>query len=120
MAFAAAVALSTAVAAWPKGDVDRGAEVYEKRCLVCHAVTPEYHKDGPSLHGMFDRKAGTAPFYGRYKALRGASFEWNEETLDKWLADPKGFLGKNTKMTLVLTDPQERADVIAYLFEELQ
>jgi cytochrome c len=39
---------------------------------------------------------------------------WSAETLDEFLADPNAEV-PGTPMAGVLTDPQQRADVIAYL-----
>jgi cytochrome c2 len=87
-----------------------------KLCAVCHSLAPEFHKEGPSLSGFWGRKAGTAPFYGGYQSLKGATFVWNNTTLDAWLADPRGMTGgKDTKMTVRVTDADQRADLIAYL-----
>jgi cytochrome c len=98
------------------GSIERGKSVFENQCAVCHATAPEFHKEGPSLAGVYGRRAGTAPFFAGYKGLRGADFVWDERTLDAWLADPRGLLdGKNTAMTLRLNDPSQRADVIVYL-----
>ncbi len=44
---------------------------------------------------------------------------WNEETLDKWLTDPQA-VAPGAKMFLHLDNPQDRADVIAYLKKRAQ
>ena len=98
------------------GDTDRGKAVFEHQCAVCHSTVPEFHKEGPSLAGVYGRRAGKAPFFAGYKGLRGSEIVWDERTLDDWLADPRALLGgKNTTMTLRLDDPGQRADVIAFL-----
>src|SRR5512132_1797971 len=112
----AVMMLTVACAAVSAGSIERGKVVFENQCAVCHATTPEFHKEGPSLAGVYGRRAGTAPFFAGYKGLRGADFVWDERTLDAWLADPRGLLnGKNTAMTFRLTDAGQRTDVIAYL-----
>lgn len=111
---AAAIAVAPAVAT--AGDAGRGEAVFERQCAVCHAVAPEFHKEGPSLHGVYGRTAGTAPFFPRYRGLKGAEFAWDTASLDRFLADPRAFLGgRDTKMTLKLDDAGIRADVIAFL-----
>ena len=113
----AAGLVSAAVhAAHAEGDAGRGADLFEHRCAVCHALQPEYHKEGPSLHGVYGRAAGTAPFFPRYVGLKGVDVTWDDDTLDRFLADPRAFLdGRYTTMTLRLADAGSRADVIAYL-----
>jgi len=97
------------------GSAARGEVLYRKHCLVCHAIEPEFHKEGPSLAGVYDRRAGTAPFFA-YKALKGSTAVWTDANLDAWLADPRAFLqGRDTGMTLKVDNPAERADLIAYL-----
>lgn len=99
-----------------RGNKDRGRALYDKQCLVCHALEPEFHKEGPSLAGIFGKRAGTVPFFGKYKALKGSDLVWNELTLDQWLANPRALVaGKDTGMTLQVSEAQDRADLIAFL-----
>ena len=65
---------------------------------------------------MFGRKAGSLPDYDYSEALKSANITWNEETLDKWLTDPQALV-PGAKMFFHLDNPQDRADVIAYLKE---
>lgn len=113
----AAGAAFAAATAWAgAGSTSSGRDVYDHQCAVCHATEAEYHKEGPSLAGVYGRRAGTAPFFTGYKALKGADFAWTDANLDAWLADPRAFAGgRNTTMTLRLADRRQRADVIAYL-----
>lgn len=97
------------------GDARRGAAIFAKTCAVCHSVTAGWHKEGPSLAGVFGRRAGTAKEFAGYRALRGLDVVWDDRSLDAWLADPKGFSGRGSAMPVKLADPQARSDVIAYL-----
>ena len=54
--------------------------------------------------------------YDYSDALKSANIVWNEETLDKWLTDPQA-VAPGAKMFFHLDNPQDRADVIAYLKE---
>lgn len=110
-----ALATSNAFAA---GDATAGATVF-KACMACHSAEAGVHKTGPSLFGVYGRKAGSTDF-PRYKGLVGADFTWDDAKLDEYLADPKAFVvkytqNKTTAMTFKLPDEQKRADVIAYL-----
>lgn len=114
---AVSMALSVALAsgsAFADGDAAKGEKVFNK-CKSCHTVEAGKHRVGPSLHAIVGRKAGTVEGYGKYKGLQGADFSWTEENLEKWLEDPKKFLGKATSMSLKLAKESERKDVIAYL-----
>jgi cytochrome c len=109
-------AASPATSAAAPPDAAEGKRVFGAHCAVCHSIKPEFHKEGPSLAGVYGRRAGTAPFFPHYQALKGSNVVWTDETLDAWLADPRGFAGgRSTGMTLKLTDPNARASVIAYL-----
>ncbi len=96
------------------GDPARGAKLF-KRCRACHSVVEGRNKIGPSLYGVLGRKAGSLPNYPYSQALRSAGWVWTKEMLDKWIAGPKAVL-PGTKMIFPgLPDPQDRADVIAFL-----
>jgi cytochrome c len=105
----------TAIAA----DAAAGEQVFKKVCTTCHSNEPGVNKTGPSLAGVYGRKAGSSNF-PRYKGLVGADFTWNDELLFEYLQDPKAFViahtqNKTTAMTYALKDAQQREDVIAYL-----
>lgn len=115
---AAVFALACVRPALAGGDADRGKELFEENCAVCHTMTPGYNKEGPSLAGIYGKHAGTVPLFTHYLGLKGVDVVWTDETLDAWLTDPRAFLGgRDTRMTFKLTDPTARADVIAYLKE---
>lgn len=113
-----AMAIAMALAATPAfagGDATKGEKVFKKKCKACHTVKAGKNKVGPSLAGIVGKKAGMVAGYKKYKGLKGADFVWDEANLDKWLANPKKFIGKKTSMSLKLKKADARADVIAYL-----
>ena len=73
------------------------------------------NKIGPSLYGVLGRKAGTAPGYAYSPALKGAGWVWTKAMLDKWIAGPKTVLPGTRMIFPGLPNPQDRADVIAFL-----
>lgn len=97
------------------GDRERGARVFERSCAVCHSPVAGLHKEGPSLAGIYGRRAGSVPFFANYRALKGLDIVWDGRSLDAWLADPQGFTGRSSAMAVKLADAGARADVIAYL-----
>ena len=119
--YAAAVVLACAISAalaktaWagPVGDADRGEQLYQA-CTDCHSL--DKNDVGPRHRGVFGRKAASLPDYDYSDALKSANIVWNEETLDKWLTDPQA-VAPGAKMFFHLDNPQDRADVIAYLKE---
>ena len=94
------------------GDPGRGEEIYH-RCLACHALNA--NRVGPKHCGVFGRRAGTLPGYQYSSAMKKYGVTWNEETLDKFIENPLKTV-PGTKMGYAgVKDPQERADLIAYL-----
>ena len=113
LAIAAALALagSPALAA---EDAAKGAKVF-KKCKACHTANKGgKHRVGPNLFGIVGRKAGTTDFK-KYKGLKGSDIVWDEDSLDKWLTNPKKFIGKRSSMAFKLKKAGDRAAVIAYL-----
>src|SRR5512135_715593 len=73
------------------GDPAAGAQVFKRICTTCHTNEPGVNKTGPSLFGVYGRKAGSTDF-PRYKGLVGADFTWDAALLDEYLQDPKAFV----------------------------
>jgi len=105
------VTSSTALAA---GDPTAGEKAYASHCAVCHATTPGENKIGPSLAGIVGSKSGTVPGFNFSTAMKEANVSWDDANLDKYLANPSGFV-HGTKMFVNLPSETDRANVIAYL-----
>lgn len=98
-----------------EGDVKRGAAAF-RVCTACHSVEPGRHLTGPSLAGVYGRKAGTTQGFLRYSdALQKSGLVWNEQTLDAWIANPARLVTGNDMTFPGIKDRKARADVIAYL-----
>lgn len=108
----AACAVVLAPAHASDADPARGEELYNSRCIACHA--PDANRVGPKHRGVVGRAAGTVPGFAYSKALKGAGIVWDETALDRWLADPEAFL-PGQRMNVRVADPVDRADLIAYL-----
>ena len=106
----AAMAASSAVAA----DVEAGKTEF-KKCALCHTTEAGKNKIGPSLFEIVGRKSATLDNFNYSEAMKKFDHVWDEETLDKYLADPRGTV-PGTKMIFPgIKDKTERDDVIAYL-----
>jgi cytochrome c len=108
-----AALMGTAWAAGLAGNAGHGEALYEA-CQDCHSL--DKNDVGPRHRGVFGRKAASLSDYDYSDALKSANITWNEETLDKWLTDPQA-VAPGAKMFFHLDNPQDRADVIAYLKE---
>ena len=115
----------------PKGDAAKGEAVF-KKCMACHRIGPDAKNAvGPVLTGVVGRKTGTAPGFPYSKlnlAVGSVDHVWTEDKIFAYLEDPNTYLKKvltdagkpdlavgATKMAFKLTDPTDRADVVAYL-----
>ncbi len=120
LALAAGMALASG-SALAAGDAAKGKKVF-KKCKACHSIKAGVNKIGPSLKGVFGRKAGTESKFKRYKGLKGADWTWDDASLDAYLQDPRGYTkgktGVKSAMGFKLKGDKkagQRADVIAYL-----
>ena len=113
----AAALLSVTVASWGSaeaaGDAVHG-EVLYQGCEDCHSI--EKNDVGPMHKGVVGRPSGIIPGYNYSPALRNAKIVWTEENLDKWLTNPQQLI-PGTKMFYEVKNPQDRADLIAFLKE---
>ena len=97
-----------------EGDAAAGEKLFAK-CKACHTLEAGKNKVGPSLAGLFGRKAGTAPDYKYSDALANSGITWDEAAVSEYLADPKGKVPGN-KMTFPgVKKDEDRANLIAYL-----
>ncbi len=118
IACAAAIALLSG-AAQADGDAARGEKRFEE-CAACHAVERGVNNVGPSLYGLFGRKAGEIAEFRYSPALKRSGIVWTPQTLDTFLADPQQVVPANRMPYAGLTDAAGRADLIAYLQKAAQ
>jgi cytochrome c len=100
------------VPAFAAGDANAGRALYQVRCSACHSL--DYNGVGPAHRGVFGRAAASASGFAYSAALKSANVVWNEDTLDRWLADPEK-VAPGQRMGVNVPEAKERADLIAYL-----
>jgi cytochrome c len=108
---AAASVYAAAAPAKAAGDPVRGKTLYQV-CMGCHSLDED--DVGPRHRGVVGRTAGSVPGYAYSPALRNSHIVWDGESLDRWLTNPQAFV-PGAKMFFAMPNPQDRADVIAYL-----
>lgn len=97
-------------------DVAAGEASFAK-CMACHTIAAGGAAGiGPNLNGVVGTGIGAhAPGFAYSEALTSVGGNWTYENLNAWLKSPKAF-ANGTKMSFPgLSDPQERANVIAYM-----
>lgn len=118
LAWCAGTAAVMAQEAAPAGDAAAGEQVFNT-CRACHAVGEgASNRVGPLLNDVFGRVAGTVEGFNYSDAMveAGANgLTWTHETLDEFLADPRGNV-PGTRMSFAgVKDETDRANLIAYL-----
>lgn len=98
--------------------VERGGFQFRK-CAVCHSLAAEdTPRSGPTLYGIFGRTVGGLEGYNYSPALEAADFIWTEETVSELFEVGPDVMLPGTKMPIQrLPDPQDRADLMAFLRE---
>ncbi len=118
---------------YAEGDATNGEAIFNRQCSTCHVVINDAGETlagraahvGPNLYGVVGRTPGTYPefAYGDSMVAYGATGAvWGEDNLPVYVQDPTGFLRTaladrraRGKMAFQLRDPQDAADVFAFL-----
>jgi len=96
------------------GDAERGRLRFQQ-CAACHSVEAGVNKSGPSLHGVIGRVAGSVSGFNYSQANRASGVTWTEQELFDYLENPRLRIPGTTMAFAGIRNPQQRADVIAYI-----
>ena len=98
-----------------KADATKGGDVF-KKCAACHnADKGGPNAVGPNLWGVLGEPVGKGRGFAFSPALAEKGGTWNWDNLSQWLTSPKAF-APGTKMTFAgISNPQDRANVMAFL-----
>jgi cytochrome c len=90
--------------------------VYNNACRTCHSMKEGDNRQGPSLHGVVGRKAGTLAGFQFSPSMQNSGVVWDEATLDKFIADPDQVVnGNGMKPYGGIDDADQRKEIIAFL-----
>jgi cytochrome c len=93
-----------------------GQQAFNNACRTCHIVREGDNRLGPNLHKIVGRKAGSLPDYTFSSAMKEADFVWDEQKLDRFIANPDEIVpGNRMKPYGGLSSSDERKKIIAYL-----
>lgn len=94
----------------------RGPELFAA-CSACHTFTPDGgNRAGPTLLGLFGRRAGAVPGYPYSHALRASDVVWTEATVSRLFElGPDRFLPGSRMPLQRMPSARDRAELIAYM-----
>ena len=90
--------------------------MFNNACRTCHAMREGDNRLGPHLYRIVGRKAGSLPDYGYSSALKSADFVWDEEKLERFIANPDELVpGNSMKPYGGLASADDRARIVSFL-----
>ncbi len=95
-------------------DAARG-EILFEACTACHSRKADEHNIGPSLAGVWGRKAGTVTGFRFSNALKRSERTWDSEGLNAFLADPQLDIPGNRMPFSGIASASDRVALIEFL-----
>jgi cytochrome c2 len=84
-------------------------------CSSCHAVEPGKNGIGPSLAGLYGKKAASVAGYSYSEPLKKANITWTDAALDKWLEAPMKMVPGTRMVFGGIPDAAKRKELIDYM-----
>ena len=112
---AGALGPAAAQMALPEASAPDGAKLFKNQCATCHTLhASDPHRQGPTLDGIYGRKAGAVADFHYSAGFAKADWTWDETRLDPWLTDPQAVI-PGAIMPYRQAKPEVRKAVIDYL-----
>ena len=102
----------------PSQGMDAGSlqQLFNNACRTCHTIKAGDNRLGPNLYNVIGRKAGSLPDFNYSSAMRDAGFVWDEEKIERFIADPEVVVPGNTmKPYGGLASSDDRKKITAFL-----
>jgi cytochrome c len=92
-----------------------------QKCAICHSLNNGgANRVGPNLFGIFGRKAGSFAGFNYSPAMKASGIVWDDETLAKFLRDPKDSLPGNRMSFPGIKDDGVLQDLLQQLKQATQ
>lgn len=100
----------------PSG-LSNGERQFKRKCSICHTLTASSaRRAGPTLHGLFGRRAGTVGDYSYSATLDGSDIIWSAATIDSLFNEGPDHFIPGTKMPMQrIAGAGDRQDLIDFL-----
>ena len=90
---------------------------FARKCSVCHSLGEDHkNRAGPSLIGVFGRRAGSLADYKYSSTLRNSKIVWGAHTIEQLFAEgPENFVPGSKMPLQKMSRREERLALIEYL-----
>jgi cytochrome c len=101
----------------PNQDISNGERQFARKCSVCHTLKADgKRRAGPSLFGVFGRRAGGLEGYPYSPALQKSDIIWNAATINRLFAEGPDKVTPGTKMPIQrMKNEQDLKDLVSFL-----
>ena len=96
-------------------DAAAGKAAFRQQCALCHSAEADDSggAQGPSLNGIFGRRAASNPQFSYTPALRSSGLTWDAATLERFLTSPTTVV-PGSSMVVPVAQKSDRDNLIAY------
>jgi len=87
-----------------------------KKCQTCHNnLKGGANQIGPNLWGVVGRPVGKHAGFKYSSGVGGHGGNWDWDSISGWIKNPKGYIAGNKMAFAGVGNPQDRANILAYL-----
>ena len=99
------------------GEMSNGERQFQRKCSICHTLSADSRRRaGPTLRGIFGRRAGELAGYNFSPSLEKSNIVWSADTIDKLFdLGPDHFIPGSKMPMQRIVKPQDRIDLIEFL-----